>query len=87
MNQQASAESAGDRHSTTPMTPVRRELGLITPDELAGALGLSIATVDTWRSRGGGPDYVRLGKCVHYRLDDVKRWILANLRRGDKEVA
>jgi predicted DNA-binding transcriptional regulator AlpA len=61
---------------------LRQELGIISTEELAAALDIPLSTVVTWRSRGGGPNFVRLGKHVQYRVEDVRAWILANLQRA-----
>lgn len=38
-------------------------------------LGVAVATLRQWRIRGTGPDYVKLGRRVLYRMEDVSRWI------------
>lgn len=54
----------------------RHRLGLLTEEDLALMLGLkSTATLATWRHAGQGPMYVKLGKGVFYREDDVALWI------------
>ncbi len=56
---------------------LRDELDLISPVELARALGLAEQTLATWRSDKTGPAFVKLGKSVFYRREDLKHWILA----------
>lgn len=58
-----------------PAFLLRSKLGLITPGELAAALGLQEETLTVWRGSGAGPDYVKLGKKVFYRLDDLNWWV------------
>jgi predicted DNA-binding transcriptional regulator AlpA len=53
----------------------RERLGLITPEELAVALEVTTATLQTWRVQDYGPRYVKLGKGVFYRYEEVKEWI------------
>jgi len=60
--------------------------GLIDSDELATYLGFSVATLDTWASRGGGPDFHKVGKFRKYRPADVKEW-LKQRRHADKRAA
>jgi predicted DNA-binding transcriptional regulator AlpA len=48
---------------------------LLTTEELAGRLKVSIAAIESWRSSGEGPPYVRVVKAVRYRLSDVDKWI------------
>ena len=42
--------------------------------EVALMLGLSVKTLRSYRADGIGPDFVKFGKMVRYRLSDVKRW-------------
>jgi len=49
---------------------------LLTPEELCerwkGAV--TIATLATWRARNIGPAYVKVGRHVLYRLEDVENY-------------
>lgn len=47
----------------------------LTPREFADLMRVSIRTVETWRSRGGGPPFARVGKHVVYDKIDVDLWI------------
>ncbi|MEM7480301.1 MAG: helix-turn-helix domain-containing protein [Acidobacteriota bacterium] len=38
-------------------------------------LGLAPATLETLRSRGGGPPFVKLGRRVVYRREDLDVWL------------
>lgn len=48
---------------------------LISPAELAAALGVPLATIYTWRSRGYGPPAVKVGKHLRWRREDVEAWL------------
>ncbi len=48
---------------------------LIDTEELAKHLGVSARTVDTWRTAGEGPDYIKVGAQVRYRPSDVDEWL------------
>lgn len=37
--------------------------------------GVPICTLTTWRSRGGGPRFLKLGKIVRYRRRAVLSWM------------
>lgn len=52
----------------------REKLGLLTPEELAYALEITVTTLQTWRVQDTGPRYVKLGKGVFYRYTDVRAW-------------
>ncbi len=43
-------------------------------------VGLSPATLNTLRSRGGGPLYAKVGRRVVYRVKDLRAWRDARLR-------
>ena len=41
--------------------------------------GIPVATLTTWRSRGGGPPFVKAGRCVLYRVADLQAWLDARV--------
>lgn len=53
---------------------------LMTPAELVAYLGGGIteATLQGWRTRGGGPPFVKAGHYVRYRPEDVREWLAAS---------
>lgn len=53
---------------------------LLRTDEAAKILGMSTATLDTWRSRGGGPAYVKYNRAVRYRSEDIDKFISEHIR-------
>ncbi|MFD6178756.1 MULTISPECIES: helix-turn-helix transcriptional regulator [unclassified Isoptericola] len=64
--------------STTSVNQIDRATTrrrLMTPDELAEYLGVSLHCVYAWSSRGGGPNVVRVGARLRYRPDDVEAWL------------
>jgi DNA-binding transcriptional MerR regulator len=55
--------------------------------DLARRWGISHRTLETWRSRGGGPPYLKLnGRCL-YRLEDVEEFERASLKANTSESA
>jgi predicted DNA-binding transcriptional regulator AlpA len=54
---------------------LRGVVGLVTPAELASALGMSEHTLSVWRCTSQGPDFVKLGKGVFYQLRDIQAWV------------
>jgi predicted DNA-binding transcriptional regulator AlpA len=46
--------------------------------EAAAFLGVSEATLPTWRCRGKGPRYVRLGRAVRYLECDLAAYLEAH---------
>jgi predicted DNA-binding transcriptional regulator AlpA len=49
-------------------------------DERATAklLGVSKSILGRWRRDGVGPDFVKMGSRVAYRVEDVERWLASN---------
>ncbi len=41
-------------------------------------LNLSVRTLQAWRLRGDGPAYVRAGRAIRYRRNDLVAWINEN---------
>src|SRR6185312_5907477 len=48
---------------------------LISPEELADTLGLSTATLASWRARRQGPAFTKAGRKVWYRRERVEQWL------------
>jgi predicted DNA-binding transcriptional regulator AlpA len=55
--------------------------------QAAERCGLSPRTLEKRRVVGGGPQFVRLGGAVRYRLEDLEAWIAANRRRSTSDPA
>jgi hypothetical protein len=49
-------------------------------------LNLSSSTLNKLRLTGGGPQFVKLGVSVRYRLDDLDTWVAAQLRRSTSDA-
>lgn len=58
-----------------------------TTEEAAALLSLSPRTLSTWRTRGGGPRWVRYSaRCVRYRLSDLIEFVEERMRSNTSEV-
>ncbi|CAN5777821.1 helix-turn-helix domain-containing protein [soil metagenome] len=61
---------------------------LLGVPELSAYLGVPIATLYVWRTRGEGPRGIKVGRHVRYRPEDIERWLeersvqAATLRNG-----
>lgn len=53
---------------------------LLRNHEVAERLGVAVKTIDQWRSRGGGPPFVRIGGVVRYRESDLERFVAERVR-------
>lgn len=43
-------------------------------------------TLQSWRSRGGGPPFVKIGRLVRYRGSDIKHWIASRTVRSTSDL-
>jgi len=48
---------------------------LLTAPEVAGFLGVPLATLYQWRTRGTAPRAVRVGKHLRFRRADLDAWV------------
>ncbi len=53
---------------------------LLTEQQVAELLQVKIKGLQAGRSRGGGPPFVKLGRCVRYRLEDLEAFLTASRR-------
>ena len=58
---------------------------LLTEQEAAALLHVTVKAVQGWRYRGGGPRFVKVGRCVRYRLEDLHAFVLAALRTSTSD--
>ena len=56
------------------------ENNLMSGAELASYLGLKETTLSVWRTRGEGPDFIKVGAKVMYRLSAVEEWLLTRTK-------
>lgn len=54
----------------------------LTPGALASRWHIQTATLQSWRWRGKGPHYVKIGGRILYRLVDVEHFENSRLRRS-----
>ena len=52
-------------------------MDLLTVSEVSELTGMSVNTLNQWRSQGQHIPYVKLGKAVRYLRKDVERYILS----------
>lgn len=48
---------------------------LLNESSVAKRLNCEVKTLQAWRCRGGGPPFVRVGRLVRYKPEDVLAWI------------
>jgi len=56
-------------------------------EQAAGAfLNLTTRTLQGWRYKGGGPQYIRVSaRCIRYRRADLREWAEARLRSSTSD--
>jgi hypothetical protein len=52
-------------------------LSLMTEEQVAKQLSVSIASVRRWRLEKRGPLFVKVGTLVRYRPEDIESWLCA----------
>lgn len=57
------------------------ESPLKTPTEAAEFLRTKERTLERWRHDGGGPAFIKIGRRVVYRLEDLDSWVARQRRR------
>lgn len=44
---------------------------IMTVGQAASYLGLAVSTLNKWRCHGGGPVFIKMGRAVRYRAEDL----------------
>jgi predicted DNA-binding transcriptional regulator AlpA len=60
---------------------------LLTQDEVADLLKLSVRTVERLRVSGTGPKFRRILRSIRYRPEDVQSWLASQLVSSTSEAA
>ncbi|MFI8425103.1 helix-turn-helix transcriptional regulator [Streptomyces sp. NPDC085460] len=55
--------------------PAQSRRPLAKPNEIADFCGVPVATVYQWSSRGGGPKFIKVGRHLRARWDDIEQWL------------
>lgn len=56
-------------------TQLRRDLGLLTEEEVAVVLGKEVSTLQNMRSARTGPPWLKAGRSVLYRRASFEAWL------------
>ena len=49
-------------------------------------LGLKRGTLEKWRLRGCGPRFIKVGRAVRYRPEDIDAWLSSRTRRSTSDL-
>lgn len=58
---------------------------LYSQDDVAERLGISTRTLERYRVAGDGPRFVKMGRLVRYRADDLDAWLAGRARSSTSE--
>lgn len=78
------AEQPADRREQPEEEPreALEEKSVLTTRQAARYVELSPKTLETMRTRGGGPPYVKIGRRVVYRRADLDAWLSDRVRHS-----
>lgn len=57
------------------------DTALLTDRQVAKRYRLSVNTLRKLRVRGGAPAFIKIGRAVRYRVEDVEAWIAFRLEQ------
>jgi predicted DNA-binding transcriptional regulator AlpA len=57
----------------------------LSADQAADLLGLAASTLAKMRLSGDGPAFIKMGRRVAYRPDDIQHWLDTNRRLSTSE--
>ena len=60
---------------------LRRDLGVLTEEEVALILGKEVSTLQKMRGERGGPPWLKAGRSVLYRRVSLEAWLAAQEER------
>ena len=54
---------------------------VLTADDVAKLLGLAKETLNVWRVRGDGPEYIKVGRLVRYKRDAILDYVEGRVKK------
>lgn len=85
MKATANDETGALRTGLSPGAPTAPLTTLFTEQDTAALFKVTKKGLQGWRYRGGGPPFVKVGRCVRYRLEDLQAFVLAALRTSTSD--
>ena len=55
---------------------------LMDPRTTADYLGVAVLSLADWRTKGAGPDYIKVGASVRYRRSALEAWLESRTKKG-----
>jgi excisionase family DNA binding protein len=66
--------------------PVIESSPLLTDDEVAKRLCVSVQTLSNWRCTGRNDlPFIRVGRCVRYSAEAVEKWLRDRTEGGEQQ--
>lgn len=59
---------------------------LLTEEEVAKRLRVSLASIRRWRLERRGPQFIKVGSLVRYRPEDLETWLASLPTGGSRPV-
>lgn len=53
---------------------------VMTVQQASEYLGLAVSTLNKWRCHGGGPIFIKMGRAVRYRMEDLESFMTRQKR-------
>ena len=61
-------------------------LNLLTEEEVAKHLKVSLAALRRWRLEGRGPRFLKVSALVRYRPEELEEWLLSQPTGGSSDT-
>jgi excisionase family DNA binding protein len=61
-------------------------LEMLTEEEAARFLKVSMRTLQSWRVSGGGPTYAKFGRAVRYDKAQLLEWVASRTRANTSQT-
>lgn len=59
---------------------------LLFQSQLARRLGVTVRTLERWRTEGEGPPFLKVGRGVRYDEADLAAWLAERRRRSTSDL-
>jgi predicted site-specific integrase-resolvase len=69
-----------DPDTSPNVTDLARLVDCLDEQSVAKLAGVKVSTLDAWRKRGKGPEYILLGRNYLYPISAVQKYILGLVR-------
>ena len=70
----------GDNVQTQTSTEAQNKPAtmVMTVQQASEYLGLAVSTLNKWRCHGGGPVFIKMGRAVRYRVEDLEYFLTSS---------